>query len=100
MPLTARIADNLGGGPENAISLLQLIDEIGAIVGHAVELRFEDWRQGDQRWFVADTHKAREALDLPRPRAWRDGVQRLAEWLANERGHQLHPDLRLASAAG
>ena len=93
-------AFNLGGGPENAISLLQLIDEIGAIVGHEVELRFEDWRQGDQRSFVADTHKAREALALPRPRAWRDGVARLAEWLASERGHQLQPDLRLASAAG
>ena len=30
----------------------------------------------------------------------RDGVHRLAEWLANERGHQLQPDLRLESAAG
>lgn len=93
-------AFNLGGGPENAISLLQLVDEIGAIVGHEVELRFEDWRQGDQRWFVADTHNAREALALPRPRAWRDGVARLAEWLASERGLELHSDLRLASAAG
>lgn len=92
-------AFNLGGGPDNAISLLQLVDEIRAIVGHDLELRFEDWRQGDQRWYVSDTHKARSSLDLPRPRAWREGVERLADWLASERGSELHRDKRLASAA-
>ena len=92
-------AFNLGGGPENAISLLQLIDEIREVAGRDVELRFEDWRQGDQRWYVSDTHAARAALDLPRPRAWRDGVAKLAAWLASERGHQLRPILHLASAA-
>ena len=92
-------AFNLGGGPENAISLLELIDEIRSLVGRDVELRFEDWRQGDQRWYVSDTHAARSALDLPRPRGWRDGVARLARWLASERGHQLRTDMHLASAA-
>jgi CDP-paratose 2-epimerase len=90
-------AFNLGGGPENAISLLQLIDQIRSIIGHDVQLRFEDWRQGDQRWFVSDTQKAREALSLRRPRPWRDGVQRLAEWLASERRLRLEPDRRLAN---
>jgi CDP-paratose 2-epimerase len=90
-------AFNLGGGPENAVSLLQLIDEIRSIIGRDVQLRFEDWRQGDQRWFVSDTHKAREALSLRMPRPWRDGVQRLAEWLASERRMRLEPDCRLAN---
>jgi CDP-paratose 2-epimerase len=92
-------AFNLGGGPENAISLLQLLDEIRDVAGREVDLRFEDWRQGDQRWYVSDAHAARAALDLPRPRGWRDGVARLAEWLAGERGHELRPALHLASAA-
>jgi CDP-paratose 2-epimerase len=90
-------AFNLGGGPANAISLLQLIDEIRAITGREVPLDFEDWRQGDQRWFVADTSAARSALNLPKPRAWRDGVARLAEWLAAERDLPIHAEL--ASAA-
>ena len=93
-------AFNLGGGSENAVSLLQLIAEMRGIVGRDVELRFEDWRPGDQRWYVSDTHAARVALDLPRPRGWREGVARLAEWLASERGFELHPRLHLASAAG
>jgi CDP-paratose 2-epimerase len=92
-------AFNLGGGPENAISLLQLVDEIRRILGRHVELGFEEWRQGDQRWYVSDAHEARHALGLPHPRGWREGVARLARWLAGERGIGLHPDLRLASAA-
>ena len=92
-------AFNLGGGPENAISLLQLIDEIRGITDRNLELRFEAWRQGDQRWYVSDTHAARAELNLPRPRPWRDGVARLADWLAGERGIELRPTLHLASAA-
>jgi CDP-paratose 2-epimerase len=90
-------AFNLGGGPANAISLLELIDKIRAITGREVPLEFEDWRQGDQRWFVADTSAARGELALSKPRGWREGVARLAEWLADERGLELQREL--ASAA-
>lgn len=90
-------AFNLGGGPFNAVSLLELIDEMRAITRRDIELSFEDWRQGDQRWFVANTAAAQAALDLPKRRDWRDGVARLAEWLAAERGLELRPEL--ASAA-
>jgi CDP-paratose 2-epimerase len=90
-------AFNLGGGSANAISLLELVDEMRAITGRDIELIFEAWRQGDQRWFVADSSAARAALKLPKPRGWREGVARLAEWLTNERGIELHREL--ASAA-
>jgi CDP-paratose 2-epimerase len=90
---------NLGGGPDNAISLLQLIDHIGAITGEPVEARFEDWRRGDQRWYVSDTREAEAALGLPKPRGWRDGVTGLAEWLATDRDAPLVAEPRFASAA-
>ncbi|HYZ63786.1 MAG TPA: SDR family NAD(P)-dependent oxidoreductase, partial [Acetobacteraceae bacterium] len=48
-------AFNLGGGPANAVTLLQVLVRIGEITGRAPELRFADWRPGDQRYFVADT---------------------------------------------
>ena len=92
-------AFNLGGGPDNAISLLQLIQEIERITGRKIELRFEDWRQGDQRWYVSDTSAATQALGLGRPLPWRKGVASLAEWLASERGAQLQGERALASAA-
>jgi len=90
-------AFNLGGGPTNAISLRELLDEIGAITGREPQLQFEDWRKGDQRWFVADTSAARATLGLPTPRGWREGVAKLAEWLSAERGLELNR--QLASAA-
>jgi CDP-paratose 2-epimerase len=90
---------NLGGGPDNAISLIELIDQIGAITGERVEIEFEDWRRGDQRWYVSDTHEARAALGLGEPIGWRDGILRLAEWLATDRDAPLRPEVRFASAA-
>ena len=92
-------AFNLGGGPENAVSLLQLLDEMRLVTGREVDLRFEDWRPGDQRWYVSDAHKAQSELGLPRPRNWREGVARLAEWLAHDRGRELQRERQLASAA-
>jgi CDP-paratose 2-epimerase len=92
-------AFNLGGGPANAISLLQLLDEIGRLTGRKPELRLQDWRQGDQRWYVSDTSAARQALGLGAPRAWREGVAALADWLRSERGLEMPVEPLLTSAA-
>ena len=78
-------AFNIGGGPGNAVSLLQLISHIERVVGGAVRTSFSDWRPGDQRYFVADTTAARTALRLGRPRDWQDGVADLARWLGSQR---------------
>ena len=74
-------AFNLGGGPANAVSLLGVLDEIGTILGRHVERRFAGWRQGDQRYFVADARQARGALGLVTALPWRDGLARLARWM-------------------
>jgi CDP-paratose 2-epimerase len=77
---------NLGGGPDNAISLRRLVRHIEQVLGRPVDTAYEDWRAGDQRYFVADTRAAAQALDLSPPRAWRDGIAELAGWLAAARG--------------
>jgi CDP-paratose 2-epimerase len=82
----AGCAFNLGGGPENAVSLRQVIAEIEAMLGRRIELRFADWRPGDQRYFVADARRARAALGLKPPLGWRAGLARLAAWLRSEIG--------------
>ena len=80
---------NLGGGPDNAISLRQLIRHIEGLIGRRVDTRHEAWRAGDQRYFVADARRAREVLSLGAPRPWRQGVAELAAWLAEARGIEL-----------
>lgn len=77
-------AFNLGGGPENAVSLLELIAYIEELLGRRVLTFFQGWRKGDQRYFVADTRRIARALGLPAPIAWRTGVLRLAGWLQGE----------------
>lgn len=78
-------AFNLGGGPANAVSLLQLIAHIEGLIGRHVEVAFESWRAGDQRYFVSDTRRITRELSLPAPTPWRSGLARLGEWLMESR---------------
>jgi CDP-paratose 2-epimerase len=80
-------AFNLGGGPANAVSLREVIAHMAALLGHEIDVRFADWRAGDQRYFVADTRAIRQALQLSPAVPWKDGVALLAEWLRETRGH-------------
>jgi CDP-paratose 2-epimerase len=76
-------AFNLGGGPANAISLLQLIEHASTLCRRAPSIRHEEWRTGDQPWFVADTTKLSQRLGW-RPRTgWRAGVAELASWIGS-----------------
>ena len=79
-------AFNLGGGPANSVSLRELLAFMGELLGHEIDVRFSDWRAGDQRYFVADTRAARAALDLAPAVPWKQGVAALAEWLREPRG--------------
>ena len=74
-------AFNLGGGPDNAVSLLQVIAAIERLTGQRIEVRFSDWRVGDQRYYVSDTRAVRAALDLPPATPWREGLADLCDWL-------------------
>ena len=85
-------AFNLGGGPANAVTLLQVLAEIGEITGRTPDLRFSEWRPGDQRYFVADTSRAKRALHLAPSLPWPDGLRRLAHWIMSEQ--------RIPEAAG
>ena len=86
LPEIAGEAFNIGGGPENTLSLLELIDRIAVLNGCRPPVAFGDWRVGDQRWYVSDIRK------FSRLTGWRpqigvnDGVRRLHAWLMASRG--------------
>jgi CDP-paratose 2-epimerase len=83
-------AFNLGGGPANAVSLRELLAYMSQLLGREVDVRFDDWRAGDQRYFVADTRAIRGELGLSPAIPWKDGVKRLADWLSETRA-PCHP---------
>jgi CDP-paratose 2-epimerase len=80
-------AFNIGGGPANTISLLELLDLIAELHGGDVSIHFEDWRAADQRYYVANTSKF-NALTGWKPKVGvRDGVRRLYDWLVASNQH-------------
>src|SRR5207302_4292550 len=50
-------AFNIGGGLGNTISLLELLELIEQLRGEKTAIRLNDWRPGDQRYYVSDTRK-------------------------------------------
>ena len=73
---------NLGGGPDNAVSLKLVLDEIAAVTGVAPRIDRGDWRKGDQVYFVADTRKIERSLGWTAATGWREGLRDLAGWLS------------------
>ena len=45
---------NIGGGPQNTCSLLELLALIEQLQGQPPEVRWANWRTGDQRYYVSD----------------------------------------------
>jgi CDP-paratose 2-epimerase len=74
-------AFNVGGGPANTISLLELLELIGELTGERPKHAIEPWRPADQRYYVSDTTKLQAAVGWMPQVSVRDGVRRLAAWL-------------------
>ena len=78
-------AFNLGGGPQNSVSLRSVLSEIARLTGRNMQLEHGDWRKGDQFYFVADTRKIEQAIGWEAKVGWKEGLADLARWLAENR---------------
>jgi CDP-paratose 2-epimerase len=76
---------NLGGGPQNTTSLIELLDHIEALHGARPQVKFEDWRPADQQYYVSDTRKFSAATGWRARVSVREGIQQLYEWLSATR---------------
>jgi len=76
---------NIGGGPANTLSLIELIQLLQQQLGRKVEHRFADWRPGDQKIYVSDIRKAQRDFGWqPRTRV-AQGLGAFLEWVADNR---------------
>ncbi|MFH1724571.1 MAG: GDP-mannose 4,6-dehydratase [Elusimicrobiota bacterium] len=75
---------NIGGGPANTLSLLELLDWIARKRGRRVPVKRRGWRPGDQRVYVSDVRKARRELGWKPRTSVRRGLDRLWRWLESE----------------
>ncbi len=76
---------NVGGGPTNTLSLLELVAMLEAATGRQLDPPHADWRPGDQRVFVADVRKAGRLLGWRPTVGPAEGVARLLEWIGDNR---------------
>jgi len=82
--VTAGRAFNIGGGPANTISLLELVDLLTDISGERPRLLLQSWRSADQRYYVSDHRTFSEATGWMPSTNVVDGVLRLVTWLDSE----------------
>ena len=74
-------AYNVGGGPANTLSLLELLRRLAAWRGEEIEVAFDESRPGDQLVFVADCARAARDLDWTPEIDLDAGLDRLLAWI-------------------
>ena len=75
---------NMGGGPENTLSLLELLDLLKPRADD-ISVTYADWRPSDQKVYVSNIDKARRELGWKPHISPQEGVERLASWVAANR---------------
>jgi CDP-paratose 2-epimerase len=76
-------AFNVGGGPANTLSLLELCERIERLV-RAPHLEYDDWRQADQRYYVSDPRALGTATGWAPTVNVNDGIALLHRWLSEQ----------------
>ena len=73
---------NMGGGRENTLSLLELIDEIKKNGLSIPKVSFSDWRMFDQKVYISDIRKAKKDFRWKPEITPAAGIKHLIEWVS------------------
>jgi CDP-paratose 2-epimerase len=76
---------NMGGGPRNTLSVLELLDILQDVTSAKPGVSFSEWRPADQRVYISDIRKAQEMLHWKPKVAPQEGVKRLVNWVRENR---------------
>ena len=77
---------NIGGGPKNTLSLLELVGFLEKKIGKRLEVSFDDWRPGDQPVYVSDIRKIGKEIGWQPTIGVEKGIDKLFKWVeANKR---------------
>lgn len=102
-------AFNIGGGPERAVSLHEVLALLESASGEPIETRFAPWRPGDQLYYVSDIRAIHVATGWKPQVDVRTGVTALWRWLREHRaaildervaGSRSHTEPRRTRRAG
>lgn len=72
---------NIGGGPQNTMSLHELLDYLEEQKGGKIQVSYDHWRPGDQKVFVGNIAKAQRELGWQPSIKPAQGVEKLYQWV-------------------
>ena len=76
---------NAGGGPDNQMSLHELLAMLEELTGNKIERTYTSARPGDQPVFVCNIEKAKRELGWAPKVSARDGVAKLHRWVVENK---------------
>ena len=76
---------NIGGGPENSLSLLEYMEYLAKITGEKMPCLFSDSRLGDQLIYISDISYIQEKLNWSPSVSITDGLKYLYDWVIKNR---------------
>lgn len=77
---------NTGGGPENTLSLLELLDILGRLTNKKSKIKFSSWRPSDQKVYISDISKAKKELGWQPKVSPKEGIKNLVGWISQNMG--------------
>ena len=74
-------AFNIGGGPGNAVSLLEVIGRLAELSGVEPAIRYGPRRKGDQAYYVSDIRRFSKTTGWTPQISTQQGIPRLFHWI-------------------
>jgi CDP-paratose 2-epimerase len=75
---------NIGGGPRNTLSLLELVAHIEKMLNKKLRVSFGEWRDGDQKVYVSNIDHVTRTLKWVPKVSVQEGLLRVFEWAKSE----------------
>lgn len=72
---------NIGGGQDNTLSLIELINILKEESGRTVPVTFTDWRPFDQKIYISNITKVKKSLQWKPTTTPREGIKRILQWI-------------------
>lgn len=76
---------NIGGGPENAMSLLDLLSYLEKKMGRSIPYQFSEWRPGDQKVYITDISRAKKEINWYPKTRYKKGLDSLYAWVSSNK---------------
>ncbi len=76
---------NIGGGQENSLSLVELLTLLAKITKKKTRISFAGWRLGDQKVYISNISRAQEKMNWKPKTTVKEGIERLARWVRENR---------------